>query len=149
MAWLVWKINELDIDAWDIVPSGGHQQVTLHEQIGRHTAGFLDENRQQIDTIKSEQPHHHRRCNLPPFFMMESGFVFLFSFMVPSFPKLFLLCALEPGEKWQRRCISFSTKANLQHTHTVLYVAVHVIVVALSHWLRKTQNGSNCETNKL
>lgn len=50
--------------------------------------------------------------------MMESRFVFPFSFTVPSFPKLFLLCASEPGEKWFGCCISFNSEANLQHAHT-------------------------------
>lgn len=92
--------------------------VTVQEQISLHRALFLDQNRQQIDTIKSKTRHRHRKCNFPLPSMMESRFVFLFSFTVPSFPKPFLLCASEPGEKWFGCCISFNSEANLQHAHT-------------------------------
>lgn len=42
--------------------------VTVQEQISLHRALFLDQNRQQIDTIKSKTRHRHRKCNFPPSF---------------------------------------------------------------------------------
>lgn len=62
------KLNEMIWAAHGRVPSSGHPQVIVHGQISLHVVCFLDQNRQQIDTIQFKKRHCHRRCNFYPFF---------------------------------------------------------------------------------
>lgn len=136
----------------------GFHGVTVHEKTSLHTAHFF-QTKTDRKLIQSKPPHPpglkktlpspHWEMQHPPCFVflstMESGFVFPFSFMVPPFPKLFLLCASEPGERRQRRRISFSTETNQQRAHSrSLHAAAYVIAAALIYWLfRRVSGGYN------